>query len=1071
VFANPLPAITASQINICEGSTVDFSGSVVGGGIGFGYAWDFGGLGSANTQNASFNFTDGTNVGLDVPVTLTVSAPNNFGANCSNTTNTIIHVYSNPDLSQVTFNTTDGCSLLDVQVANLPSNLNLLNWGDGAIDTNTGHTYVNNSSAILSHNLAIASSVTYPTIPNLVCTSLANQSISVHPSPLPAIASSATQSCEGQMIDFSASTSNNQYFGVDFSWNIGNISTSNSSNTSYNFLAGSATGTAYPIELTASQTTLGVTCSETVSSTVFIYDTPDLTPLTINTISGCSDLEVTLANLPSASNQINWGDGSVNFADSHIYTNNGPGLLTFPLTLISSSVYNVIPQLTCSATENQLISIYPTPIAQLTSSQVTICEGSNVDFTASTSNNQNSGVSYNWDFGILGTSNSILQSVTFINGSTTGLSYSIELIALQTTLGVTCSDSTSTEVFVYDTPDLAPVTYNITSGCSDLEVIISNLPTASNQINWGDGIANLATTHTYVNNGSSLLSHPINITSTTTYGTIPQLNCVATSTQNIVVYPSPLPQIFSSAINICEGESVDFIASTANNQNAGVSFLWDFGVLGTSNNSNSSIEFLNGNSLGLPNQVLLTAFQNTSGTICSTTVTEDVIVFDTPDLSTALFSEINSCSPLLVSITNLPTSTYTYDWGDGTTTSNPNHIYINQGTSPLNYNININATTFYQTLPQLICSATSNQIVQAFPQPFAAFTMSPEEGCLYDPVTTTLQNTSLNAFAPYIWNYNGNSYTTNGLNYIATFNTSGPNPVELVVTNQFGCTDSVTNNFMIYDLPTVTLNAIDDDLCNGATAEFVIDGTGISTSTWDFGDGTTLNLLNPTSLVHYYNEPGTYSITAIVTNIYGCSDTITFPNEVIIRPKPIASFTTNTTTADIVYPYFEFYDNSANATNYYWNFGDSNWSNDINPNHYYQTVGNYLVELTVSNDYNCFDVTSQIVTVEGIVVHVPNAFTPLDYNGVNDVFRPTFSSTEGIEFYEMIIYNRWGDKIFQTNSIDEAWIGNSRENETGNDNYYAQNDTYIYTVRYRKKARANDPQPDQIITGHVTIIR
>ncbi len=1071
VFANPIPNITASQLNICEGSTVDFTGNVIGGGNGFGYIWDFGGLGTAITQNASFNFADGSNVGQNVPVTLTVSSPNNFGANCSNSTSTVIYVYNNPDLSQVTYNTTDGCSQLDVQISNLPNNLNLINWGDGSTNTNVGHTYVNNSNAIQSYNLGISSSVTYPTIPNLVCTSLANQSISVHPSPLPVIASSATQSCEGQMIDFTASTINNQNFGVDFSWNIGNLSTSNTSNTSYNFISGSAAGIAYPIELTASQTTLGLTCSETVNSTVVIYDTPDVTPITFNTNSGCSDLEIIIANLPAANNQINWGDGSINSFNSHTYSNNGPGLLSYPVTVTSSTTYNALPQLTCTATENQLVDVYPTPIPQITSSSQNICEGGNVNFTASTSNNQNSGVSYQWNFGSLGTSNLNATSMLFSNGSNSGTTYPIQLLAYQTVQGVYCSDSVSTTVVVYETPDVTPITFNTNSGCSDLEIIIANLPAANNQINWGDGITNFSISHTYNNTGSGLLNYPITLTSTSTYGIAPQLNCVVTLTQNITVYPTPLPQIFSSAINVCEGGSVDFIASTSNNQNTGITYMWDFGVLGTSSDANTSTTFTTGNATGLQTTVSLTAFQNTSGTICTTTTSEIVNVFDTPDLTAALYSNVNDCSPLLVSISNLPTSTYTYNWGDGTTTSNPNHIYLNQGATPLNYNISIDATTFYPTLPMLSCNAITNQIVQVNPQPFASFSINPSEGCFYNPVTTTLENTSVNAIAPYVWNYDGIAHTTNSLNYIAIFNTPGAHPVELVVTNQFGCTDSTSQDFIIHDLPTVTLNTIDDALCLGATTEFEIDGTGISTSSWDFGDGITLNLLNPTSLVHYYNQPGVYSVTAIVTNIYGCSDTITFPNEVIIYPTPTASFTTNTTIADIVYPYFEFYDNSAGAINYYWNFGDSNWSNDVNPTHTYNTEGNYLVELTVTNEYNCFDIAYQIVQVEGIVVYIPNAFTPLDYNGVNDVFKPTFSSTEGIEFYEMIIYNRWGAKIFQTNSIDEAWIGNSQENDAGDDNYYAQNDTYIYTVRYRKKARAYDPQPDQIITGHVTIIR
>ena len=873
------------------------------------------------------------------------------------------------------------------------------------------------------------------------------------------------------MVNFGASTVNNQNLGVNYSWNIGNLTTANVANTSYTFTTGSPTGTSYPIELTASQTTLGVTCTNMVSSTLVVYDTPDLTPLTFNATSGCSDLDIVLSNLPAATNLINWGDGTTNTLSNHTYINNSGAAFSYNLGITSSVTYPTLPSLVCTSTDVEPITIHPTPLPVIASSATNSCEGQLVNFGASTVNNQNLGVNYSWNIGNLTTANVANTSYTFTTGSPTGTSYPIELTASQTTLGVTCTNMVSSTLVVYDTPDLTPLTFNATSGCSDLDVVLSNLPVATNQINWGDGNINFVNTHSYTNNGSGLLSFPVSITSTNSYSTIPQLNCVTTSTQIVDVYPTPLPQIFTSAVNVCEGGNIDFIASTANNQNNGVTYFWDFGTMGTSSNINTNMTFDVGNSIGLQTPVVLTAIQNTSGTICSASVTADVFVYDTPDLSTALYSDVNECSPLLVSITNLPTSTYTYNWGDGITTSNPNHIYINQGPTPLNYSITINATTFYPILPQLTCSSTANQIVQVNPQPFAAFTLSPPESCLYIPVTTTLQNTSVNAIAPYVWNYDGISHTTNLLDYVATFNTAGAHPVELIVTNQFGCSDSVIHDFIIYDLPTVTLNTIDDDLCFGATAEFEIDGTAISTSVWDFGDGTTLNLLNPSTLAHYYSQPGVYTITAIVTNTFGCSDTVTFQNEVIVHPAPIASFTASSETADIVYPYFEFYNGSVGAVNYYWNFGDSNWSNDINPNHTYQSEGDYLVELTVTNEYSCSDIATQVVTVEGIVLYVPNAFTPLDYNGVNDVFKPSFSSTEGIEFYEFRVYDRWGIKLFQTNDLEDAWIGNSKEHDPGDDNYYAQNDIYTWQVIYRKKARADDPQPDQIITGHVTIIR
>jgi PKD repeat protein len=893
VFANPIPNISASQINICAGTTVNFSGSITGGGSGFGYAWDFGGAGTSNTQNTSFNFVTGTNVGQNIPVTLTVSSPNNTGSNCTNSVSTIIHVYSNPDLSSVSYNTTDGCSLLNVQVANLPNNLNTIIWGDGITNTSNSHNYLNNTGAVITYNLGINSSITYPTIPNLVCTSTSNQQITIHPTPLPVISSSTINTCEGQLVNFIASTQNNQNSGVGYSWNIGNLSNSTNANTSFNFTVGSPGGLNYPIVLTASQTTLGVTCSATANSSIIVYDTPDLTP----------------------------------------------------------------------------------------------------------------------------------------------------------------------------------ITFNSTSGCSNLNVIISNLPSASNQVNWGDGNTNFTNTHTYSNNGTGLLSYPVIVTSTSSYGTTPQLNCTTTSNQVVNVYPTPLPQINSSGIFVCEGSSLDFNASTSNNQNVGISYFWNFGILGTSNLNSESVLFQNGSSTGTQFPIELTAFQTTSGTICSTTVVENITIYETPDLSTAIFNNQNGCSPLLTSIANLPVSTYTYNWGDGVTTSTPNHLYINQSNAPLNYNVTINASNFYPTIPLLTCSSSANQTVQVNPQPIAAFTFDQPEACFYPPVNATMQNTSTFAVAPYTWNIEGNSFSNSLSTFQTTFNTPGIHTVELVATNQFGCTDSITHDFIINDLPTAQLNIPNNELCLGTTAQFAVTGTNIATSSWDFGDGTILNLLNPTTVTHYYGQQGVYSIEAILTSNLGCVDTLTFQNFLIVHPTPTASFLTNTLTADIVYPYFEFYNYSVGGTNYNWDFGDSNFSTDSNPTHTYENIANYLVQLTVSNEYNCFDIATEILHVEGIVVFVPSAFTPLDYNGINDVFKPSFSSTEGIEFYEFSIYNRWGVKIFQTNDVEEAWIGNSKEHYPGDDNYYAQNDVYTYRVVFRKKARADDPQPDRIVTGHVTIIR
>jgi PKD repeat protein len=1000
--------------------------------------------------------------------TIEMVAINFYG--CTDTLNSAIQIY---DLPVANFSTdiNTGCAPLLVNFDNLSSGQFITNYEwTFAPDTVAWSNTFNSSSLINPPSVtylqgdATATYIATLAVTNACGTVTTQQDITVLPTPVAAFTFATPTICSGSSLVI-----NNISVGepISYSWTFGNTISSNPNLQSMFFPSDSVTNV-YPLTLTLTNA-----CgTDTFIDSVTVL--PDLINGGFITTAdaGCSPLTVTFTNTTFNTNL-----STVWYLDDPLNTvisNQNTLEFTYFATNNTSQNYNpylVVTDGCASDTTFADLNVFANPLPIISASQINLCAGTTVNFSG-TITGGDTGFGYNWDFGGLGTSNLSTTSFTFPAGSPSGLAIPITLTANSPTFsGTNCSNTTTTVINVYNNPDASAIAFNLTEGCSDLEVVVSNLPSATNQINWGDGTTNFNNTHIYLNNGPSLLTYPVEVNSTLTYGTIPALSCTTLTAELVSVYPTPLPQIFASAINVCEGDDIDFIASTANNQNTGITYLWDFGTMGTSNSANTTMTFDAGNETGLLTQVELTAFQNTSGTICSASITDEVVVYDTPDLTTATYSDVSNCSPLLVSITNLPTSTYLYNWGDGTTTSNANHIYFNQGTVPTTYNVTIDATTFYATLPMLACNATANQIVQVNPQPIAAFTINPAESCLYIPVNTTLQNTSINAVAPYVWNYNGAAYTTNSLNYIATFNTPGVQPIELIVSNQFGCTDSVSSDFIIYELPTVTLNAIDDNLCAGATTEFEVDGTGISTSIWDFGDGTILNLLSPTSLVHYYSQPGVYSITTIVTSVEGCTDTVTFQNEVIIHPIPTASFTVSSITADIVYPYFEFYDLSVGASNYYWNFGDSNWSNDVSPNHTYTAEGNYLVELTVTNEYNCTDIASQIVQVEGIVVYIPNAFTPLDYNGVNDVFKPSFSSTEGIEFYEFRIYDRWGIRLFQTNDIEEAWIGNSKQNESGDDNYYAQNDIYTYQIVYRKKARADDPQPDQIITGHVTIIR
>jgi gliding motility-associated-like protein len=150
---------------------------------------------------------------------------------------------------------------------------------------------------------------------------------------------------------------------------------------------------------------------------------------------------------------------------------------------------------------------------------------------------------------------------------------------------------------------------------------------------------------------------------------------------------------------------------------------------------------------------------------------------------------------------------------------------------------------------------------------------------------------------------------------------------------------------------------------------------------------------------------------------------------VTIRPVPTANFSASTYTAYIPNDPISSTNQSTNASTYYWYFGDGGFSNATNPIHNYPTVGFYTVGLIAINQYGCKDTTEQVITAISDV-QFPNVFTPNTggsnggtYNVndfSNDVFFPY---TAGVTEYNLMIFNRWGELIFQSRDIMTGWDG------------------------------------------------
>ncbi|SFO48549.1 gliding motility-associated C-terminal domain-containing protein [Algoriphagus ornithinivorans] len=117
-----------------------------------------------------------------------------------------------------------------------------------------------------------------------------------------------------------------------------------------------------------------------------------------------------------------------------------------------------------------------------------------------------------------------------------------------------------------------------------------------------------------------------------------------------------------------------------------------------------------------------------------------------------------------------------------------------------------------------------------------------------------------------------------------------------------------------------------------------------------------------------------------------------------------------------------------------WDFGDGNFSSEINPTHFYEEAGTYLIRLTVIDEFGCSSVYEQTIQVsDEFWVEVPTAFTPDRADGKNNFFKPVFRGIASMEFY---IFTTWGELIYETSSLEgQGWDGYFKGRPAPNGNY------------------------------------
>jgi PKD repeat protein len=220
------------------------------------------------------------------------------------------------------------------------------------------------------------------------------------------------------------------------------------------------------------------------------------------------------------------------------------------------------------------------------------------------------------------------------------------------------------------------------------------------------------------------------------------------------------------------------------------------------------------------------------------------------------------------------------------------------------------------------------------------------------PTTLTSAITS-GGYAPYLFSWSfGDSAMGTGDTVAHIYQIAGAYDYQVNVTDSFGCMGSCSGTAIISTKLTASYTASTSNGCPALNVDFTNTSVYGITYLWNFGDGITSVLPNPS---HSYLNEGTYTVTLMAFGATG-TDSSTVTGQIFVYAKPVANFQAFISqTGDTVY----FADNSVDATHWFWDFGDGTTDTIQNPIHTYASNGNYDISLVVTNDNGCMDTTSK----------------------------------------------------------------------------------------------------------------
>ena len=765
-------------------------------------------------------------------------------------------------------------------------------------------------------------------------------------------------------------------------------------------------------------------CQDTLKRKITIHPevTADFIPVNA---TGCHPFTVNFTNqshYTDTSNtnglSYNWdfddGGTSNQLNPDHTFNNSLPNDTTYQVEMA------VVSDKGCSDTMSTDITVRDFLKADFSVDEPVGC----APFTVTIDEYSSGGISsFAWDFDGDGTIDNTSSTGTFTyeyqNTDTVPVIYPLTLVVRNND---GCTDTLTRNIKVYPDVDAA-FSMSTNEGCHPVQVDFTNNSTITDPPsytwNFGDGGSSNQEepSHTFYN-----FSNTDDSTYNVELIAVSDYYCADTVYNVVQVHHKP-----KARIDINQTESCPPLEIVAQNATVGGdTYQWHYGDGTVENYSNPDpVNHTYTNDTSSSVKTFNLVLQTATSFGCSDSTQLRLSVY--PKVIADFAYDTAGCHPFEIQFDNQTENAtyYFWDFKDGVTSNlvDPINAFENTTQSDKVYNVFLRASSEFN------CTDSIEKPVTVYPSPNAAFAVTPTLQ-IYPDATVSIDNNTNTGPWDYEWSFGDGESSAAVQPDEHTYDTWGEYRIHMEAESDH-CFDSVGHSIVIIPpdpLANFTTNPTEG--CQPLTVEFTDNSLYAEDYLWDFDDGDTSVVQNPE---HTYTEPGTYYVKQTITGEGG--EDYDYKKIKVFR-KPIANFEVKPKLVMLPDQEVSCYNLSEYEDIYYWDFGDGSTANKESPKHLYSEEGLYDIRLEVESFDGCKDtlLKEDVVRVEGEgQIKFPNAFTPgksgpgdghwqegQELKELNDIFHPI---GKGIVEYKLEIFNKWGEKLFESTDYHVGWDG------------------------------------------------